>query len=128
MRSKLPNTQKIKQLYPMYLYLYIEICNLLFIPTYITYSIGWLMILTMVANKTIYRRNELFKFKGFRALTIFSLSSYSLVVYYQVFYVLFCQRVETKRNKYITAIRKNKRYIFLVLLLIIIFTFVIIYT
>lgn len=49
MKNKLPDVKKVRQLYPIYLHLYIEICGLIFIP-FVLY-IGWLMILTIVASK-----------------------------------------------------------------------------
>lgn len=121
MRNKLPNIQKIKQLYPMYLYLYIEICGLIFIP-FILY-IGWLMILTIVANKPF---TEEMNYSSLKDLVFqYSIPFSVFFGILPVFYVLFFKRLKLKEINILPS--KNKRYIFSVLLLIIIFTFVIIY-
>jgi|GEM_PF-3191761 len=122
MNYKLFNVMhKIKQLYSLYLYLYIEICGLIFIP-FMLY-IGWSMILTRVANKPF---TVEMSYSSLSEL-IFHYSIPFLVLFgiLPLFYIVVFKKF--KLNELNILPNTSKTYIFSFLFLIIVFAYVVIY-
>lgn len=121
MKNKLPDVKKVRQLYPIYLHLYIEICGLIFIP-FVLY-IGWLMILTIVASKPF---TEEMNYSSLKDLMFqYSIPFSIFFGIFPMFYVLFFKRLKLKEINVLP--NKNKWYIFSVVLLIIMSACVILY-